>query len=228
VKLNIPYYAQSSEFSCGPACVLMIFKFFKAGLKLNRTLEFEVWRQCNMIGVRATDPFGLSVPLLDAGLDIHVLTQHRSMIDPDFWKRKRRGQRIPPEDGELAVFGIAENRKRALGRGLKVKYGPLSVERVTSSFHEGFIPVALVHMGVVHQLNIPHWVVVTDAGDDQVTFNDPYPPKGGKNIRVSRKEFQKMLSHVGTRTGLSPSVVFVRIPPEHLRTRTRINQSPIF
>ena len=223
MKLEMPYYAQSSEFTCGPACVLMIFKFFNARLRMNRALEFEVWRQCNMIGVRGADPFGLSIPLLDAGHDVHVITQNRSMIDTDFWKVRRRGQKITPEDAELTVFGIEENRKRALSRGLKVKYGLLSVERVLNSFDNGFIPVALVHMGVVHRLNIPHWVVVTDSGKDHVTFNDPYPPKGGKNIRVSYKQFQKMLDHVGTRTGLSPSVVFVRISPAHPCVRTLIN-----
>ena len=210
MKFKIPYYAQSAEFTCGPACVLMIFKFFAPHLKLNRTLEFEVWRQCNMIGVRGSDPFGMSVPLLDAGYEVRLATQHRKMIDPDLWSRRLREYRFTPEDAKLVVFGIAENKKRALGRGLTVEYDRLTVERVAGSCSEGFIPIALVHMGVVHQLDIPHWVVVTDVGEDHVAFNDPYPPKGGKGIRVNRQEFQKMLDDVGTRIGLSPSAIFVR------------------
>ena len=210
MRLKIPYYAQSSEFSCGPACVLMIFKFFNTHLKLNRTLEFEVWRQCNMIGIKGADPFGMSVPLLDAGYEVHLLTQRRSMVDPDLWRSRTEEHRLTTEDGDLAVFGIAENKKRALGRGLTVAYSRVTVELVAKSFYEDFIPLALVHMGVVHQLDIPHWVVVTDVGDDHVTFNDPYPPKGGKNIRVSPAEFHQMLRNVGTRIGLSPSVIFIR------------------
>jgi hypothetical protein len=163
-----------------------------------------------MIGVRGADPFGMSVPLLDAGYEVHLLTQRRSMVDPDLWRSRMQELRLTPEDENLAVFGIAENKKRALGRGLTVVYSRLTVERVAKSFYEGFIPIALVHMGVVHQLDIPHWVVVTDVGDDHVAFNDPYPPKGGKNIRVSREEFQQMLGNVGTRFGLSPSVIFIR------------------
>lgn len=210
MRLKIPYYAQSAEFTCGPACVLMVFKFFNPRLKLNRTLEFEVWRQCNMIGVRGADPFGMSVPLLDAGHEVRLLTQRRGMIDTGLWKNRLREYSFTEEEARLAVFGIGENRKRALSRGLTVEYGRFTAERVAGSFSDGFIPVALVHMGVVHQLDIPHWVVVTDAGEDHVAFNDPYPPKGGKNIRVRREEFQKMLGDVGTRIGLSPSVVLVR------------------
>jgi hypothetical protein len=209
-RMKIPYYAQTAEFTCGPACVLMILKFFNPRLKMNRTLEFEVWRQCNMIGVRGADPFGMSVPLLDAGREVHLVTQRKTMLDLDLWKNRLREHSFTREDARLAVFGIAENRKRALGRGLSVEYGRLTVERVAGFFSDGFIPVALVHMGVVHQLDIPHWVVVTGVGENHIAFNDPYPPKGGKGIRVRRKEFQKMLDDVGIRIGLSPSVLFIR------------------
>jgi hypothetical protein len=208
--MKMPYYAQTAEFTCGPACVLMILKFFNTHLKMNRTLEFEVWRQCNMIGVRGADPFGISVPLLDAGREVLLVTQRKRMLDLDLWKDRLREHSFTPEDARLAVFGIAENRKRALDRGLSVEYGRLTVERVVRSFSQGFIPVALVHMGVVHQLDIPHWVVVTGVGEDHVAFNDPYPPKGGKGIRVRREEFQKMLDDVGTRIGLSPSVLYIK------------------
>jgi hypothetical protein len=210
MRFKIPYYAQSAEFTCGPACVLMIFKHFDPHLKLNRTLEFEVWRQCNMIGVRGADPFGMSVPLLGTGCEVHLVTQRRKMIDPDLWKSRLREHSFTSEDARLAVFGIAENRKRALGRGLNMKYGRLTIERVARSFSEGFIPIALVHMGVVHQFDIPHWVVVTDVEESHVAFNDPYPPKGGKDIHVRREEFQKMIDDIGTRIGMSPSVIFVR------------------
>jgi hypothetical protein len=210
MRFKIPYYAQSAEFTCGPACVLMIFKLFDPHLKLNRTLEFEVWRQCNMIGVRGADPFGMSIPLLDAGYDVHLVTQRRKMIDPVLWKSRLREHSFTSEDARLAVFGIAENKKRALGRGLIVEYSRLSVERVAKSFSEGSIPIALVHMGVVHQFDIPHWVVVTDVGENHVAFNDPYPPKGGKDIHVHREEFQKMIDDIGTRIGMSPSAIFIR------------------
>ena len=208
--LKIPYYAQHSEFSCGPACVLMIRKYFKPHLRLSRTLEFEVWRQCNMIGVKCADPYGISVPLLDAGYEVHLLTECRKMIGLDVWSCRLWEQGFAREDVSLSVFGVGENKKRALSRGLKVEYGRLTVDRMARSFRKGFIPIALVHMGVIHQLNFPHWVVVTDTGDDSVGFNDPYLPKGGKGIRVRKGEFQRMLDDVGARIGLSPSVIFIR------------------
>jgi hypothetical protein len=207
--LNIPYYAQTAEFTCGPACVLMLFKFFDPRLRLNRTLEFEIWRQCNMIGVRGADPFGLSVPLLDAGHEVRLVTQWRRAIEPDLWKSRFREYRFTAEDARLALFGMAENRKRALSRGVKVGHGRVTVEKITRALEAGFIPLVLVSMGVVHQYDIPHWVLVTGVAGGQVVFNDPYPPKGGKGIRVSREEFQKMVDDIGENIGMSPSVLLV-------------------
>jgi len=84
------------------------------------------------------------------------------------------------------------------------------VKDIIDELREGFVPICLVHMGVVHSLNIPHWVVVTNADAELVRFNDPYPPKGRKGISLSHAKFQKILDDIGSRIGLSPSILFVR------------------
>lgn len=209
MRFNVPYYAQSSEFSCGPACVLMVMKHFNPNLELSRELEFEVWRQCNMIGIRGADPYGLSVPLLDAGFEVRLVTQKKRVIERRPWMR-RLLRYFTREEIELSYFGMKENRRRALARNLPVIHKRPVVAGIVERVRAGFVPVALVHMGVVHRLNIPHWVVVTDADEETVTFNDPYPPKGRRGLILQEGKFQKILDDIGTRIGLSPSVLFVR------------------
>lgn len=208
-KFRVPYYQQSSEFSCGPACVVMVMKHFEPRLEIGRGLEFEIWRQCNMIGIKGADPYGLSVPLLDAGYEVRLLTQRMKVIDPAAWKRRLRGN-FSTDDIELSLFGMKQNQKRASSRHLKITFKRPMVSDVVKGVREDFVPIALVHMGVVHSLNIPHWVVVTDVDEESVVFNDPYPPKGRKGLRLSHKEFQKILDDISTRIGLSPSILFVR------------------
>jgi Peptidase_C39 like family len=208
-KLNVPYYAQSADFTCGPACVVMVRKYFEPSLRMDRDLEFEVWRQCNMVGIKGADPYGLSVPLIDAGYEVHLITQRRQVIDSSQWKR-RLNRHFSREEVELSLFGMKQNRARALRRRLKVIFSRPVVDDILAELRDDFVPIALVHMGVVHSLNIPHWVVVTDADQETVRFNDPYPPKGRKGIRLSHVKFQKILDDIGTRIGLSPSIVFVR------------------
>ena len=207
--LNMPYYAQTAEFSCGPACVVMVLKFLEPSLRMDRDLEFEVWRQCNMVGVRGADPYGLSVPLIDAGYEVRLITQRRQVINSAQWRR-RLVRHFSSEEVELSLLGMKQNRARALRRHLKITFNRPLVDDILTGLSGGYVPIALVHMGVVHSLNIPHWVVVTGADRETIQFNDPYPPKGRKGIRLSHIKFQKILDDIGTRIGLSPSILFVR------------------
>lgn len=97
-----------------------------------------------------------------------------------------------------------------MARNLPVEFERPTVAKIVGMTRAGFVPVALVHMGVVHRLNIPHWVVVTDMDDEKITFNDPYPPKGRRDLGLSHEKFQKILDDIGTRIGLAPSVLFIR------------------
>jgi hypothetical protein len=211
MKFNIPYYAQTSEFTCGPACILMVMKHFDPKLKLNRHLEFDVWRQSNMIGIRGADPYGLSIPLIDAGLEVRLATRWRRVISEKPWRNRLR-RHYSHEEIQLSLFGARENQRRALKRHLPVQYKRPVVPDVVRGVQEGCASIALVHMGIVHHLNIPHWVVVTGADEQNVSFNDPYPPKGMRGLVLPHKKFQKILDDIGTRIGMSPSILFVREP----------------
>ena len=209
IKFSVPYYEQSSDFTCGAACVLMVMKHFEPRLEVNRDLEFEVWRQCNMVGIRGADPYGLSVPLIDAGYEVRLLTQRRHVINAAQWRR-RLVRRFSSDEVELSLLGIRQNQARALRRRLKVTIKRPTVRDVIRSIAIGYVPIALVHMGVVHSLNIPHWVVVTGTDREIVRFNDPYPPKERRGITLSHAKFQKIIDDIGTRIGFSPSILFVR------------------
>lgn len=209
MKFNVPYYAQTSEFTCGPACVLMVMKHFDPKLELNPHLEFEIWRQCNMIGIRGADPYGLAVPLIDVGLDVQLITQRRRVIDEQPWRNRLR-RHYSRQEIELSFYGMRENQRRAIARNLPVQLKRPVVADIVRGVREKRIPIALVHMGVVHHLNIPHWVVVSDATEEKVVFNDPYPPKGRRGLVLPHRKFQKILDDIGTRIGMSPSILLVR------------------
>jgi len=188
----------------------MVMKHFAPTTELTRQLEFEVWRHCNMIGTKGADPFGLAVPLIDAGLEVRLVTQRKTIINAKHWKRRLMRAGFTLHESELSLFGIRQNKLRALARNLSVQYKRPEVVDIVGAVTDGYVPIPLVHMGAIHSLNIPHWVVVTDADEKTVVFNDPYPPKGRKGLRLSNARFQKILDDIGTKIGMSPSVLFVR------------------
>jgi hypothetical protein len=210
MKFNVPYYPQTSEFSCGPACVLMVMKHFDPKIRMDRHLEFEVWRKSNMIGIRGADPFGLAVPLIEAGFEVRLVTQWKKVVEEKPWRHRLFGH-FSREEIELSFYGMRENQRRARERNLPVQYKRPVIPDIVAGVRDEFIPIALVHMGVIHHLNIPHWVVVVDADEDRVVFNDPYPPKGKPGLVLSRLKFQKILDDIGKKIGMSPSVIFTRM-----------------
>lgn len=138
-----------------------------------------------------------------------MITQSNKSVDYERWKR-RLLRNFSSEEIDLSMFGMRENKQRAIRRNLAVTYKRPVVSDILRGVRDGYVPIALVHMGVIHSLNIPHWIVVTDADEEQVVFNDPYPPKGRKGLRLPHVKFQKILDDIGTRIGLSPSVLFVK------------------
>lgn len=161
-----------------------------------------------MIGIKGADPYGLSVPLLDAGYQVQLITEWKKIVERKPWAHRLR-RIFSQQEIELSFFGMKENRRRALARNLPVKYERPTVSKIAEMLRQSFVPISLVHMGVVHRLNIPHWVVVSDADEETVTFNDPYPPKGQRDLILPSVKFQKILDDIGTRIGLSPSVLFI-------------------
>jgi hypothetical protein len=209
--VDVPYYAQTAEFSCGPACLLMAMRVLDPRVRLTRAAEFEVWRDCNMVGVRGADPYGLSVPLLKAGHEVVLVAARRDAIDAAAWERRLAKGPFTREDMRLALFAAGENRRRAKRLGLRVRRAAPTIAAIEAAMRQGFVALVLAHMGVVHGWDIPHWVVVSGVSATEVTFNDPYPPKGRKGNRLTHALFRKMAGDVAG-LGMTPAVVLARRP----------------
>ncbi|MGH2543099.1 MAG: peptidase C39 family protein, partial [Ardenticatenaceae bacterium] len=49
ISLEIPYYAQTAEFTCGPACLMMAMKFLDPDFTVRRSTEFMLWKEATLI-----------------------------------------------------------------------------------------------------------------------------------------------------------------------------------
>ena len=191
MRLRVPYYAQSAEFSCGPACLTMALKYFDPSTRMGKSLEYDLWRECNMIGIRGADPFGLSVPLLKRGYNVTIISKAPSMMNKSQLKTMKW---LSKEEKELTLFAIKDQKEKALSLGLKLIKRDPNLEDIEEALSENKLPIALVDMTVVHKLRIPHWVIVTGMNDEVGWINDPYPPKGKKNLRLKLDHCEKMMS----------------------------------
>jgi len=206
-SLDVPYYEQTSEFTCGPACVLMTAAALtRDPFELARVNEFKVWRRCCLIGIGGTDAFGFALPLLDRGLDVRVLNETTPTIPRDLLESF-----LTEEDATLAQWSSKQAREEAEAEGADVEARAPTVDDVGEALAEGWVPNCLVGMDEVHGEEIPHWVVVLGVGEDEVLLHDPYPPRGQASMTVPRKSFVRMLDEP-RQMGASSATVFARAP----------------
>lgn len=206
--LDVPYYEQTSEFTCGPACVLMTTAALtRDPFELARVNEFRVWRRCCLVGIGGTDAFGFALPLQDKGLDVRVLNEKTPTIPEDLLLSF-----LTEEDATLARWSSKQAREEMLADGGELVERTPTLEDVERALEDGWVPNCLVGMDEVHGEEIPHWVVVVGVDDEAVRFHDPYPPEGGADLVRTRDRFAKMIDDPKA-MGAARSMVLARAPP---------------
>lgn len=207
-SVDVPYYEQTSEFTCGPACVLMtVAALDRDPFELARVAEFEVWRRTNLVGTGGTDAFGLALPFLDRGFQVRIVNEKTPTIP-----RELLQSFLTEEDARLAAWSSKEARREAKAKGAEITERAPVVQDVEDALAGGWIPNCLVGMQEVHEEEIPHWVVAYDADEAGIHFHDPYPPAGREGLTRDRDRFQKMLDDISD-LGASRALVLVRSPP---------------
>lgn len=60
ILLEVPFYRQRLDFTCGAASLMMAMKYFDPSLKLTKSLEIDIWRETNLVEDRSTCGRGLA------------------------------------------------------------------------------------------------------------------------------------------------------------------------
>jgi len=194
IKLRVPYHAQTLDFTCGPACLMMVFKYFTPHLPLDRSLELELWREATLIfmttGVGGTGPYGLALAARRRGFDVRVLT---STDRTPFVKSVRAA-----EKQDVIRLVHRDLKASAFDAGVAAATYDFKLDDITSAVHRGMIPIILISTYRLTGDRAPHWVVVTGFDRRAIYIHDPDEDSyhadrvKARNIRIDREEFQKM------------------------------------
>src|SRR3989344_3969121 len=80
IKLNVPFYRQSTDFTCDPACLMMALKYFFPRTKFSQELEFDIWREAYGIGIPGCMPQGLAFSALLRNLKAALICRKENII----------------------------------------------------------------------------------------------------------------------------------------------------
>lgn len=194
VKLNIPYHAQTLDFTCGAACVMMALKYYRPQQELTRTLEMRIWKEATLVfmmsGLAGTDPYGLSLSCVDRGLSCRVMISLDTtpMLKSVRTNKKREIMKVVHNDMKRQA------RKSGVSRVI-CDYG---IEEVVSALYRGLVPIVLISTYRLTGDQVPHWVIVTGFDRDNLYIHDPDLASYKKNksrarhLRIEKSEFLRM------------------------------------
>lgn len=213
IRMSVPHYAQTLDFTCGPSALMMVMKALDPTVEMSRALEMQLWREATTIfmgsGHGGSGALGLAVAAHRRGFDAEVTVSHTGVLLAD---RARN-------DAKREVMRLVQeiDLREARERGIPVACGRLGADDLERKAREGWLPIVLVSTFHVHGDHVPHWVVVTGFDAEAVAINDPWVDSaGGKtavdmsDLRIPRKDFDRMARYGKAR---ERAVVLVRRPP---------------
>jgi ribosomal protein S18 acetylase RimI-like enzyme len=209
---RVPYYAQSLEFTCGAACLIMAMRTLDENFAADRLLELQLWREATTIfmtsGHGGCGPLGLALAAHNRGFRVEVSASNETEMFTDSVRSEVKKEVI-----RLVEQGFQTEAAKA---GIKVGEAPLSARDLCDLLDQGAMPIVLISAYRLSGDKAPHWVIVTAYDDLFVYVNDPFVDVEERRsetdcigIPIMPQEFERMM-RFGRRKHFAAVVVYPR------------------
>src|SRR5215510_3241304 len=164
-----PYFHQTTEFTCGPACIMMALAWADPSFNPGPAYEFKLWREATTVfmtsGPGGCDPCGLAVTLKRHGLEPRIHASHGGpyFLDTVGSDDKRRVMRLAQD----------EFRREAEALKIPIHLAPLDESGLMEAFETGAVAIVLVSGYRMVRRNVPHWVFAFGREGRYVLVHDP-------------------------------------------------------
>ncbi len=208
---SVPYYEQTEEFTCGPACLLMARAAFDPDFVPNAVMEVRLWREATTIfmmsGPGGCEPFGLAVAAHEHGLAPEIIV---SFFGALFLQSVRS-----EEKRRVMELAQVDFRNRVEEYGIPVDYRNFVLDDVRRALGEGRLVVVLISGFIMFGKKVPHWVLAIGDDGDHIILHDPWvedergeTKADAANIPVPYSIFMAMAQY--GRQGLRAAVILGR------------------
>jgi ribosomal protein S18 acetylase RimI-like enzyme len=210
-----PYFHQTTEFTCGPACMMMALAWADPSFRPSPALEFKLWREattiCMTSGPGGCDPYGVAVTLKRHGLapEIHASRPGPYFLDTVRSADKQRVIRLVQEEFRLEAAALK----------IPIHLAPLGESALMEAFDQGAAAIVLLSGYRMVRRNVPHWVFAFGREGRYVLVHDPAAARdedgnaaAAETYAVPAAEFDRM-----TRFGRDDLRVAILIRKGHLQ-----------
>ena len=174
-----PYYAQTTDFTCGPAAMIMALAATNNDIPVNRGLELRLWRESKTIfmpgGLGGCEPFGMAVALARHGAEPEVWINNDApfFVDSVRNQAKQDVMRVTQED----FRATAENM------GIPVRHRLANRRNLLPALARGSIAIVLISGYRMLRERTPHWILAYGADATHVYVHDPWV--GEENLETA-------------------------------------------
>ena len=184
-----PYFHQTTEFTCGPACMMMALAWADRSFRPSPAFEFRLWREATTIfmssGPGGCEPYGLAVALRRNGLnpEVHVSRRGPYFLETVQSADKRRVMRITQEDfrREAEGLGIATHLTPARESALK--------STLMDAFDSGAAAIVLVSGHHMIPRRLAHWTFAFGQEGRYVLVHDPAAVRDDEGVAVAPETY---------------------------------------
>jgi len=192
-QMVVPWYRQTTRFTCGPAAVMMAMQALSKQYTMTRSEEMALWREATTIfmtsGHGGCHPLGLA------------LAAHKRGFDAEVWIS---------EKGPLFIDGVRSEDKKAViklvhddfvaevrAAGIKVHHKEVTQQLLTRELKKGFVPIVMISTWQMDSKRTPHWVVISAFDEEFLYLHDPDPSglqteMDCQYLPVARDDFARM------------------------------------
>ena len=203
-----PYFHQTTEFTCGPACIMMALAWADRSFKPAPGSEFALWRQATTIfsagGPGGCEPYGMAVTLKRHGLrpEIYVSLPGAYFLDTVRSAERRR----------VIEVAQAEFKREAKALDIPTHLTPVNESVLMHAFDAGNVAIVLVSGYHMASRGVPHWIFAFGRNGRHVLMHDPAALRDDQGMAAAAESYAvpwiafERVIHVG-RERLSAAIV---------------------
>jgi ribosomal protein S18 acetylase RimI-like enzyme len=163
------YFHQTTEFTCGPACIMMALGWADRSFAPAPVLELELWREattiCGGAGPGGCEPYGIAVACRRRGLAPELYVSRRG---PYFLDGVRSA-----EQRRVMELAQAEFVRQARNLDIPSHLTPVSESVLMRAFDAGSVAIVLVSGYHMVPRGKPHWIFAFGRDGRHVLMHDP-------------------------------------------------------
>lgn len=190
----VPWYRQNTEFTCGPASLLMAMQALDKTIQPDISEEMHLWREATTIfmtsGHGGCHPLGLAIAARKRGFKAEVWISGDQILFIDSVRAEKKKKII-----ELAHTDFVTQAKKLK---IPVHHSEVSQQQLTRALKKGGIPLILISTWQLDGKRVPHWVVLSAFDDEFFYLHDPDPEEGLQTdldcqyLPIGRDDFDRM------------------------------------